>query len=636
MPGAQASNPRVHGGSVPPSSFAPGPDGYAACEVGVVGMAAVRSSVLHDPAARRPDQSTERRRHHPAAALRGRDWPQAVLVVALLVLPLVVLAVGAWQYRWMSDDGFINLRIVSQIEAGHGPVFNPGERVEASTSPLWVAVLVFADLILPFRLEWITVFVGISLTLLGVGLSIFGATRLTQSTDRPRVWVPAGALVLVAIAPMWKFSSSGLENGLTFAWLGGCFAILAVWARSDRRINVWWAVILGLGPLVRPELGIFTLAFLGIVVVGQWKHDRWRTRLAFVALAFALPAAYQVFRMGYYASLVPNSAMAKEAGRAYWSSGWRYLRDAVGPYELWIPILIIGVAAYVPLCLYLRRKAQRRGILVVFGIVIAALLDALYIVRVGGDFMQARLLLPALFALAAPVAVVPLRKAFAGALLIVPWALISIVALRAGIADAPAPFGPETRNAVTYYDLGFEPNGSSVPWYDGHGTYFLSHKVRGAIPGAHNPAIATYGVGVSSYAFGPDTYILDLLGLGDAFTSHLQLGRRGVVAHEKPLPVPWIPARLAKPGSEVRGEDFKLPKFFVARTLGRPGRESFAMRVADARTALTCTRVSDFVDTYADRLDASRFLSNIGDSFSNYTLRIPPEPRETLATLCRR
>lgn len=568
----------------------------------------------------------------------GSRYPglTTVVMVALLVLPLVLLAIGAWHYRWMSDDGFINLRIVSEIKAGHGPVFNPGERVEASTSPLWVAVLVVGDLLLPLRLEWVAVVVGIALTLLGLGLAIFGATRLIPNADRLRIWVPAGALMLAVLAPMWKFSSSGLENGLTFAWLGACFAILASWTRGKARLTVWWAVILGLGPLVRPELGIFSVAFLVVVLAGQWNRDRWSTRTALVGVALALPVAYQVFRMGFYASLVPNSALAKEAGRAYWSSGWRYFRETVSPYELWIPLVILAVAAYVPLFISLHRNDRTRGILVVAGVGIAALLDAFYIIRVGGDFMQARLLLPALFALAAPVAVVPLRKTYAGALLIVPWAFVALVALRAGIADQPAPFGPGTLNAVTTNDSGFQPGGASIKWFDGNGVYFISHKLPGAVPSGHNPALATYGVGISAYALGPDTYILDLLGLGDAFTSHLKLGRRGVVAHEKPLPVPWIPARLTTPESKLTPEEFTLPAFFLARPLERPGTQTFDERIAEARTALTCRRLRDFTATYTDHLDAGRFVSNLGDAFTNYRFRIPPEPRDTVARFCRR
>jgi arabinofuranosyltransferase len=37
-----------------------------------------------------------------------------------------------------SDDALINIRVVRQLLAGNGPVFNIGERVEVGTSPLWI------------------------------------------------------------------------------------------------------------------------------------------------------------------------------------------------------------------------------------------------------------------------------------------------------------------------------------------------------------------------------------------------------------------------------------------------------------------------------------------------------------------
>ena len=47
----------------------------------------------------------------------------SVLVVSLL------FAWGAWQRRWIADDGLIVLRTVRNLLAGNGPVFNAGERV---------------------------------------------------------------------------------------------------------------------------------------------------------------------------------------------------------------------------------------------------------------------------------------------------------------------------------------------------------------------------------------------------------------------------------------------------------------------------------------------------------------------------
>ena len=33
----------------------------------------------------------------------------------VLLVPVLILAAGAWHFRWMSDDGFINLRVVREV-----------------------------------------------------------------------------------------------------------------------------------------------------------------------------------------------------------------------------------------------------------------------------------------------------------------------------------------------------------------------------------------------------------------------------------------------------------------------------------------------------------------------------------------
>ncbi len=550
-----------------------------------------------------------------------------VVLVLAVALPVLALAVGAWNYRWMSDDGFINLRVVRNLAQGHGPVFNAGERVEASTSPLWIGVLYVVDLLTPLRLEWVAVLTGIALSLAGLTLACLGAVRLH---DRDSLVVPVGAVVLVAIAPMWKFASSGLENGLTFAWIGASFLALATWARDDdRRPGLGTAVLVGLGPLIRPELAILSAALVALLAFGT-RGLGWGRRFGLLGAAVALPVLYEIFRMGYYASLVPNSALAKEASRPYWSAGWRYLDHAVDPYWLWVPLLILGIGAYLPLLLRDRGPTRRRLVMLVF--LGAGLVDGLYIVRVGGDFMQARLLLPALFMICAPVAIVPVRRATIAALLVVPWAVVAAASLRAGV-DAPQAFGPEGRNAITVADFGYGPGGPAQAFFDGHGVYFITHRLPGT-PSHHDPALATYGVGVVSYALGSDTYVLDLLGLGDAFTSHLRLDRRGTIAHEKPLPFPWIVARLLRPGAPVTEADFVLPSFFLARRIDHPGGEAFSRRVADGRVALRCSGLADFLDHITEPMSVGQFFDNLAAAPANTALRIPPEPRAARAKFC--
>lgn len=565
-----------------------------------------------------------------SGAARGWRFDRRRLIGAgLLAIPLVVLALGAWHYRWMHDDGFINLRVVSQIRAGNGPVFNAGERVEAFTSPLWVAMLLLGDLLTPIRLEWIAVLSGLALSLGGLTMALWGSIRLQRGIAERALWLPVGALVFVSFAPVWRFTTGGLENGLTYAWLGSCLFALATWSTRDDTLPRWQAIVLGLGPLVRPELLLMSVAFVALVVGAQWRRDRWRDRLSLLAAAFALPVLYEIFRMGYYASLVPNTAIAKEASRSYWFWGRFYFRQMMlESYALWLPLLILLLGAYVPLVWLLRRDARNRALLVAATFVVGGLVVGLYIVRVGGDYMPARLLLPSLFAVLAPVSVVPAKKQFVGATLAVAWAVVAIVWLRSGV-DIPGFNIP--RNAITAeqflgrdFDARFAAPG-----------VYVDHRLMPGTPLFDDRLPAFYGVGVTSYKLGPDVYVLDLLGLGDPFTAHLRLDRRTIPGHEKPLPAPWIAARLFVPGSEPQESGFPVP-FVTIIGIDNPQGQPFASRVADARRVLNCPRIRAFIATYSAPLDAGRFIDNLGAAFTNFGFRIPPEPRDAVRELCPR
>ena len=58
-----------------------------------------------------------------------------------MLVPVVIVLVGAWVYRWVDEDAFINFRIIDNLLAGHGLVFNLGERVEVDSDPLWLFTL---------------------------------------------------------------------------------------------------------------------------------------------------------------------------------------------------------------------------------------------------------------------------------------------------------------------------------------------------------------------------------------------------------------------------------------------------------------------------------------------------------------
>src|SRR5690606_23884366 len=124
-----------------------------------------------------------------------------------------------------------------------------------------------------------------------------------------------------------------------------------------------------------------------------WGDDTWRERARVLGAAVALPVAYQVFRMGYYASLVPNTALAKSGGRSRWGTGIDYLRDFVQPYWLVVPLALLLVAVLAPATVRAWRGGRRRVVVALVALPAAGLVDLLYVVRVGGDYMHGRLLL---------------------------------------------------------------------------------------------------------------------------------------------------------------------------------------------------------------------------------------------------
>lgn len=572
---------------------------------------------------------------------------------ALATLPLLLLVAMAWDQRWMSDDGFINLRVVSQVVAGNGPVFNSGERVEVATSPAWIAVLSGADAALPLRLEWIAVLLGIALTLTGLGLSIAAAAELWRRPADGVPLVPVGALCLAVLPPVWDYASSGLEGGLAWAWLGASFFALVRWSRSPvERVAPWTAVLVGIGPLIRPDYAIFTLVFVAAVSAGE--VGRWRARVRPIWLAAVVPVTFQLFRMGYYGALTPNTYFAKEGGEPRWDQGWAYLGDFVGTYWVWIPVAALGLGGVVPLVAGLRQSGERRGALVAAALPVSGILACLAIVRFGGDFMHARLFLPPLLAVIAPAAVVPVRRAQVVVLAALVWALVCLVALRpppltaerlSRVHDnrAASLFYAQHPHPVTIEDWGYDPGGPrhirldpTHRLYEGSRPLELGGEPVPLAPGSPPVVVLAYGVGAVSYSLDTDAYVADLLGLGDVLTARLDLDARGRPGHEKALPPAWVWARYIDPDLAPDPSLIEAPAVIRADapTLASVDDAELARDVAIARAVLGCQPLARLEDTATEPLTAGRVVDNAVAAVTLFPLRISPDPSAAQAELC--
>lgn len=390
-----------------------------------------------------PQSSSADPRSAPADRLRRwPDFPYDASVRISLWMSVAVVCVlfgwGAWQRRWIADDGLIVLRTVRNLLAGNGPVFNAGERVEANTSTVWSYLVYFGGLVGgPVRLEYVALVLALVLSVLGVALVMLGAARLYAPSlmGRRALILPAGALVYIAVPPARDFATSGLENGLVLAYLGLLWWMMVCWSQasggsrtrgSERgsqtsgTFDAALAVVAGLSVLVRPELAL--IGGLALIMMLIAALD-WRRRAWIIGAGGLLPVAYQIFRMGYYGLLFPGTALAKDASGSKWQQGFVYLANFNQPYLLWAPaVLMIGLAVMVMLLLgrpslvlrqappdagWLARAVQSPAAVVAF-MLVSGFLQAMYWIRQGGDFMHGRVLLTPLFCLLAPVAVIPL------------------------------------------------------------------------------------------------------------------------------------------------------------------------------------------------------------------------------------
>ncbi len=610
----------------------------------------------------------------------------SVLVAAAL------FAWGAWQRRWIADDGLIVLRTVRNLLAGNGAVFNAGERVEANTSTLWTYLNYLGGVIGgPVRLEYVALVLALVLSVAGVVFLMLGAGRLYAPSlqGRRALLLPAGVLVYIAVPPARDFATSGLENGLVLAYLGLLWWMMVCWSQALRtypqgrafdysqRNAVGWffdaalGFVAGLSVLVRPELALVGgLALIMMLIAARG----WRRRTLIVVAGGLVPVAYQIFRMGYYGLLFPGTALAKDASGNKWAQGWVYLVNFDEPYLLWLPALLLGVLALPILAIrsrpwWIRRAAppgysrlarmvQSPAAVVLF-ILVSGLLQAVYWIRQGGDFMHGRVLLTPMFCLLAPVAVIPVlvpdgTKYRRGTgyqlaaitsmlwLAVVGWSLWAANApgmgsdatrvTYTGIVDERRFYSQATGNAhpltaADYLDyprmravvaaLNNTPDGALLLPAGNYDQWDvvpaappppdMPPEERKAYKGPHT--VFFTNLGMLGMNVGLDVRVIDQIGLANPLAAHTARLEDGRIGHDKNLFPDWAVAE----GPFLTTHPY-IPPYID---------EDW---VAQARVALECPATDAMLTSIRAPLGPRRFLSNVVHAYDFTKYRIDRVP----------
>jgi arabinofuranosyltransferase len=539
---------------------------------------------------------------------------------------VVAFAWLAWSRRWIADDGLIVVRTVRELLAGNGPSYNGFERAEADTSTLWTYLVALVAFVSRGDVARVAVAVGVVASVAAVAVSLDASRRLQLALGATEVLVPCGVLVMIGAFPFWDYATSGLENGLVLLWLAGTWWLLVELA-SPRRLYLS-AFAFGLGPLVRPELGVATI----VLLVAAWLIVRpsRRDTLALAATAAALPCAYEIFRAGYYGVLVPLPALAKSASAAHWSRGLAYLVDFARPYLLYVPLAALAVVLGVAI-------ARRRGIdarlrIAIVAPIVTGVLLATYVVRVGGDFMHARMALAPLFSLVLPAAVLPLRRRTAPVIAVLAVWAIAVAVWRddqhshvtgAWLEDERVGYVTRTGRAHPTEARWFvhaDRPASTIAANDlmlgrrrvlSDDTRFDA-PMRADIPG---PLVYIAGRLGTGGAVAPiDAIAADTLGLANPLGAHITETSPGMAGHEKRLPDEWLVADFVERHAE--------PAFVETAP------------VAAARHAMTCSALAELFDSVRAPMTPSRFWQNLVGSLARTRLEVPADPERAELSFC--
>jgi len=191
------------------------------------------------------------------------------------------------------DDAYIHLRIANNFAAGHGPYYNKGEKVMATSSFVWTCLLA---LIIRIGLDPLTFLTFLCPVLMVSGLVVW--LKLLDKIQSPAPWIICPIFGLYYIAVMFPVTVGFMETPLAMLLLGGGLLLLI----SDRRSG-WVFLVLAL--FTRLELAVF-IPLMGCIKLFE-KNFKW-IDLLFLSIPVGIILAAL---LSFFGVISPNTVNAK-------------------------------------------------------------------------------------------------------------------------------------------------------------------------------------------------------------------------------------------------------------------------------------------------------------------------------------
>ncbi len=305
---------------------------------------------------------------------KARFW---LVFSALLLL--------AWSARFIQDDAFISFRYAENLVRGEGLVFNPGERVAGFTNLLWTILIAFGIRVGfdPIGFSW-------ALGLLSFGASLIGCFRLGQRLFSDDGRALMGMVVVGTNFSFLSYATGGLETQLQaalFIWGTEVFFAISNEGRESPESLLGLSAILAAAFLTRPDSGLWGALIWGHVALRLLREGRFARLGWFSALFFGTVAGWMAGMQWFYGDPLPNTFYTKVGTNPSLVVGFHFVYAFFLSYLLFFHFFMALSVA--PWERYTRDWSGPRSILLQF-----ILLWVAFVVKVGGDFMEFRFMVP--------------------------------------------------------------------------------------------------------------------------------------------------------------------------------------------------------------------------------------------------
>lgn len=353
-------------------------------------------------------------------------WHGALIVVALVAYLILCL-----RDAWVGDDIFITLRSVKQWVYGGGLVWNPGERVQAYTHPLWMMLLSLC-----FAITREAYFTTLSVSIF---ISLAAAGHLAFRVADRRLVGAVAVGILASSRAVIDYSSSGLENPLTHLLLLlflGIYFHEERWSSTPKRPHgtrrlLVLTFLAALGMCNRMDSALLFAPPVLFVLIQCLARGASPLKCLKTLLLGGLPfIAWEIFSLIYYGTFVPNTALAKLntgiPSHELFLQGIAFFYESL--YFDHVTLVVILAGLCIPWL-----SGDRRHYWVSAGVI----LHLLYMLKIGGDFMSGRFLTPPLVVTVALLTQLPRWQEVRAATLMVIVLLLNLSSPRTTLPIAP-------------------------------------------------------------------------------------------------------------------------------------------------------------------------------------------------------